>query len=606
MVTCATSNKHAGLWLLASVLVFTLVGLWAYQVLLSDREQQNAIAQHATAWGLNACLVLGIAGAIGVIRPTLSIIGRKRAATALVVALVAWVLAGIAPRTNRIFFDEQIYMQIGQTYAHTGTLTLATYARAEHGIFNLFRGDINKQPQGWPYVYGQCARVFGVSARLGQEINRVSVGITAGVLCLALFLVPWRLPPGAPVAAGFAWALTPFVPWWGRTAAVEPSSATTAAIAFCAAILYVRMRGRDPVRGYPAAGALLAASTAFAAYFRPESLFVFGLVTLILWIDEDDFIKDYVAWGSLLFALALITPHLLQLWSMRAEDWGATDGRRFDLAFVGANLRSNLGYFINGKEFPIAGTALTLLGMAWLVARARMAAIVWAAWFIPTWGIFILFYAGGLHYGASNRYSLISAAPIAVLIGVGGAALFEWTKRHKFWFGLACGLITLSWLRALSFVPELGREAVEVQEEVKFVARTSQSLTSGSLVISQVPSMWLIEGQNASTWGEEVEYLARNQLRELLNQYPGGIYYHYGYWENVEKDRAEISAKILIEYNAVEVARLKSHAMVFALFRLDTPDALGKFGGEHPRFPVRREGELDLTLQRLSSMDSPQ
>lgn len=593
-----TLNRPTLLWLAAGVLALGGAAAWGWRTAGADVGEQRRVAETAVAWALHGCVVLGLAGFCGVARPVWAVLGRRGLAKILTVAVVAWVVAGLAPRTHRIFFDEQIYMQVGQTYAHTGRLAAASYARVEHGKFEFYDGELNKQPQAWPYVYGQAARVFGVSPRLGQELNRALVAVVAGLLCLALLLAPWRLPTHAPVAVGLAWALTPLVPWWGRTAAVEPSAAAGAAAAFAAAVIYVRLRTPSPaVEGRPAAGALLAAATAMGASFRPESLLVFPLVALVLWADEDEFVRDLVAWGALAFALALLAPTLAQLWAVRGEDWGATDGRRFNFGLVGENLRSNAGYFFLGREFPVAGTVLAVVGFGWLVTFSRPAAVVLAGWFLPAWGVFVLFYAGGYHYGASNRFAVISAAPVALAMGVGAAALLAMVRRRPAWGGAAAALVGLSWAHTYAFVSGLGREAIEVQEEVEWAAEQARRLPSGSLVISQAPSLWLIEGRNSATW-PAVESLARGQLHELANQYPGGVYLHFGFWDNAEGHRADEAARIIVEYGAREITRFGTHAMTFGLFRIDTPVGLARYGGPAPAFPSRREGELDNALWR--------
>lgn len=586
-------------WLAFSLLALAVAGAWAARVVKLELGAQYSIAESANSWGLNACVALGLAGLAGVARPIWIRLGPRRMAQIAVVSALGWLFAGAAPTTHRIFFDEQIYMQIGQTYAHTGKLAAASYARAEHGRFEYYNGEINKQPQGWPYVYGQAARVFGVSPRLGQEINRLAIACSAGLLCLALMLAPWNLPKGTPIAAGLSWALTPMVCWWGRTAAVEPLAATTAIGAFCAAVIYARLRTSAPlpVRGQPAAGALLAAATAFATYFRPESLLVFPLVAAVLWADEDDFVRDLVAWGALALALALIAPGMTQLWAMRDQDWGATDGRRFNMDVFGDNLRSNTGYFYLGREFPLIGTVLAAFGMLWMLFHARAVAVVFASWFLPAWGIFVLFYAGGYHYGASNRFAVISAAPVAIALGLGAAALINLFRSRPAWLGLAASLAALSWSRAFAWVPTLGREAIEVQEEVGFVAEQARLLPSGSLIITQVPAMWLIKGRNATTW-PNVSDMANGRLHELANQFPGGVYLHYGFWEHAEADRADVAARTIVDFQAHEVSRFSSHAMNFAMYRLDTPEALSRLGGPLPDHPARREGELENALRR--------
>jgi hypothetical protein len=596
-----SSRFVAGCWLSGSLLALATIMLWFRHYLRLDPPAQLTTCETVTARGLDACLVLGAAGLAGVAPWIWNRLGARRLGLVAVVGLAAWLACGLGARTHRIFFDEQIYMQIGQTYAHTGRLAAASYARAEHGKFEYYNGELNKQPQGWPYVYGQFARWFGTSPRLGQELNRASVALTASLLCLALLLGPWRLPSAAPPLAGLAWALTPMVPFWGMTAAVEPSAAASMVGVFAAGVIYIGCRDKQTIQGQPAAGALLAATTAFATYFRPESLMAFPLVVAMLWSDEDDFVKDVVAWGALAFALALVAPNLAQLWTMREQDWGATDGQRIKLAILGLNLASNGGYFFQGRDFPISATALALIGAAWLLIRARSLALVLAAWFIPAWGVFLIFYAGGYYYGASNRYAVISAAPVAVVAGIGLAAFAAWCLRRPAWLGLAGGLLVIGWAPAMSFVPYWGREAVEVQEEVDFVAEQARKLPSGSLIISQVPSLWLINGRNSAAW-PNVRDLAVGRLRELANQFPGGIFMHYGFWEHAEVDRADAAARALVNFDAQEIVRYTSHAMTFAIYRLDTPSALERFGGPVPRDTERRPGELENALARAHAL----
>jgi len=162
-----------------------------------------------------------------------------------------------------------------------------------------------------------------------------------------LSLVPWALPAGAGLAAALLFIFTPLVMWWGHTVAVEPSAAATTAVAFLAACIHARLRDPETAQGLPASGLVLAGATAFAVYFRPESLLVFPLVAAVLWSTDDRFIEDISAWGALALATALAAPNLMHLWSVRGENWGAHDGRRFDFDFIGKNISSNGGYFID-------------------------------------------------------------------------------------------------------------------------------------------------------------------------------------------------------------------------------------------------------------------
>ena len=310
---------------------------------------------------------------------------------------------------------------------------------------------------------GVCVQrdIVQVEADAAHVLNRLLIGITSMALYLALSLVPWRLPIGAGLAAAGCFMFVPLVPWWGHTVAVEPGAAATTALAFLAACIHAQLRDRESAQGVPASGLFLAATTAFAVYFRPESMLVFPLVALVLWSTDDRFIEDLSAWAALALAVALACPNVLHLWSMHTEDWGATDGRRFAVDFIAKNLHSNGGYFFNSTWFPLSGAMLALAGIGWLLIRNRTAGFALGVWFALSWGTFILFYAGGYHYGASSRYAIVSCAPLAVFMGIGLTSVGGALRRFPVaLYGLAAVLV-VNWTSAMHFVPTLSREAAE-------------------------------------------------------------------------------------------------------------------------------------------------
>jgi hypothetical protein len=107
--------------------------------------------------------------------------------------------------------------------------------------------------------------------------------------------------------------------------------------------------------------------------------------------------------------------------------------------------------------------------------------------------------------------------------------------------------------------------------------------------------MWLLQGINSSQFFT-IDQMLRGAMRELANQYPGGIYVHWGFWHNAEPDRAELCAKLLVETDAREVIRMQCQANKFALYRIDTPEAFARFGGNPPIHPVWRNSDLDKVL----------
>jgi hypothetical protein len=587
-----------------ALIALLVTAAWAARA-ISGRsiDEQRALVPVSTVWGMHACMIAIIAGLGGIAVPLTRILGRRRCLIALALLVGGYLACNLAPRTSRIFFDEHIYMQIGQTIAHTGRAEGANYARVEYGDFQMYNAWTNKQPNGLPYLLSWIYRFAGVSDNASHFLNPALTGLTAASLYVGLSLVPWALPVGAGLATALLFIFTPLVLWWGHTVAVEPGAAATATLAFLAACAHARMRDKSTAQGLPASAFFLAGATGLAVYFRPESLLVFPMVAAVLWSTDDRFIEDLCAWGALALAVALAFPNMLHLWSVRKEDWGATDGRRFAFDFVGKNLTHNGGYFFDSKWFPIAGTVLALAGMVWLLRRNRTAGLAIGVWFILAWGIFILFYAGGYFYGASSRYAVISCAPVALFMGIGLAGMSGGLRRAPILlFGLAAaGLI--NWLAAMHYVPTPSREATEAVADERFVAQTSRTLPEGSLVISDDPCMWLLQGINASQFFA-VDHMVHYEMRELVNQYPGGVYVHWGYWHNAEPERAKTTAALLAETNAPEVARLQCQANKLALFRIDTPEAFARFGGRIP-IPSLRPVDLDKTLKKARSQLAP-
>lgn len=565
-------------WYCLTLAAFVAAVFWA-QRLVSEcsAAEQRAMVPQTTVWGMHACVVLGIAGFSGLAAGLCRWLGRRHLLIGLALAVAGYFACALAPRTTRIFYDEHIYMQIGQSLAHTGRAEYANYVRVE-GNFQVYQAWVNKQPNGHPYMLSWVYRIFGVSEEVSHQMVRVVVGLTAALLYLALVLLPLSLPAAAPVAVAVAYISTPLVLWWGHTVSVEPSAAATAVAGVFAACLHARWRNPQNGEGSPYSAAVLAATVAFAAYFRPESLLVFPVAALVLLAVDRRFLHDSATWAALALALALVTPNLLHLWSVRTEDWGAQDGNRFGMAFLVKNFRSNIGYFFQGTWFPLAGTVLAVVGAGWLALRNRLLGLAAGTWLALSWGIFVLFYAGGYHYGASSRYAVVSAAPVALFMGLGAAVLFAWGRRLPAAGGVLGSVLLMNWGTTMCYVPVLSLESSQARADIAWIREAAALLPAGSLVISADPCVWSILGRNASQLSA-VEAMVRTEMKELVRQYPGGIYLHWDYWLNVEPLMAEPSRRLIIETKAVIFHRGAHEEYKFALFRLDTAYARDVMGG---------------------------
>ncbi len=574
-------------WYALCLAAFGATMFWAQRIVTNHTPaEQRSLMAVATVWGMHGCLVVGLAALAGLAVPLARLLGRKHLLIGAGLAVLAFFACDLAPRTNRIFYDEHIYMQIGQTIAHTGRAEYANYARVEYGDMTVYDAWVNKQPNGHPYLFSWLYRLFGVSEAVSFAAVHVITALTVAALYFALVLAPWTLPAGTPVAAALAFAFTPLVLWWSRTCAVEPTAAATGVATIFAVCVHARWRDPATGEGSPWSAALLAAAAAFACYFRPESMLVYPVAASLLWAADRRFLEDRVTWAALALSSALVTPNLVHLWSVHTEDWGAKDGNRFGVGFLMKNLESNAGYFVQQKWFPLAGTVLALAGVGWLLARNRRLALGAVLWFALAWGIFVLFYAGGYYYGASSRYAVISAAPMALLMGIGAAAAYGALRRWPPALGAVAVVLALNWAAAMHFVPTLGRESNEARADIAFAQEAAAKLPMGALVISTDPCIWNVLGRNSGQLFN-VEGIVRNQLRELVRQYPGGIYLHWDYWVNTEPDHARVWHQLVLDTHATVYMRYNAEAVQLALFRLDTPYALAAMGGTaQPEGPV--------------------
>ena len=541
-------------------------------------DYQREVAGLSTVWALNLCVFGVLVGLLINGRRILTQLGRAQTLVAAGLFAGGIAVCFLAPRTNRIYFDEQIYEHIGQSIASTGAARSANLARVEYGEFNYHSGWVNKQPNGHPYSLSWYYRVLGVSEDVAHLSNLVYTGLGALGLFVGLSLVPWRLPRGAPLAAALLYLFTPLVPWWGHTVAAEPGAAASAVLAFAAACLHAGLRNEETGESNVASGVLLGCMMAFAANFRPESLLVFPTAAAVLISADRRLLRDPGTWAAFALGVALVIPDLAHLWSVRTEDWGATDGRRFATAFVLKNLQSNAGYFVNGEWFPVTGSILALVGLHWFYRVRNPAGIAVLIWFAQAWGIFVLFYAGGYFYGASSRYAMISVAPIALCMGVGLTALHASLKTRPMLHALLAAAALVNWLATMHFVPSVGREAAEARADVAFAEEMAPLLPQGSVMLGHNPSLWnplLINSGQIFT----LEPMVRSDLNDLRRQYPGGIYFHWNFWHNSDQAFTEAAKRLVEDTGAVLIARRQAHAFKFGIFRLDTPEAVLRFGG---------------------------
>ena len=394
----------------------------------------------------------------------------RASALALLLVAAAVLVIFAAPRVHRIYYDEDIYANIGQNIALTHQAAMCNYGTFEYGEYFPHWLLMNKEPTGWPFLMSLVFQGFGVDERYAFGLNNA---LYLGGILLAFFIA-YRLARGGARApssspsqtarqaigegvgsrpygndldipffaaffAALAYAIIPHNLLWSNTAAVEPSAAFFTGLVVLLLIVYLqtgRMRHLF----------VLACAIPLACQMRAESaLILFWLVAAAFllkpgpaagaegagdaeggapasaWERRLGVFARREVWIAGLLCGVLLVPHALHLFVMKGQSWGA-EGAKFAGSFFRPNLAVNGLYYLVNAKFPAILTLLALAGLACGSApwRARLATLLW---FLPFWGIFLFFYAGSYGYGADVRFALVSFMPLAVLAGLGAGGI---------------------------------------------------------------------------------------------------------------------------------------------------------------------------------------
>ena len=262
---------------------------------------------------------------------------------AAALTMLAFVLIStLPPRTSRIFYDEQIYQDVGHNLADLKLAQMCNYGIVEYGQLQCLAGEYNKEPNGYPQVLSVVYRLFGVDDTRAHLVNRVTHALL--VLGLCLLGARWFDDRRAGLFAGLAATLLPEQLRWAATAASEPTAALTALIAVLAAVEYARARTTRAL-------AWAVCASALAVQFRPESVLVLAVVAAVVLLHAPVEASRPRLWWAALAGSALLLFHAGHLLAVSHDSWGAP-GAPFSLSYLAHNLSVNGWFYLWDPRFP--------------------------------------------------------------------------------------------------------------------------------------------------------------------------------------------------------------------------------------------------------------
>jgi hypothetical protein len=464
-------------------------------------------------------------------------IPRKIWISVAIIAVFGLVItAFVAPRTHRIFFDEDIYINSGQNMAALNQAGVCNNGGNEYGQYYCNEINYNKEPYGWPFLISLVFRIFGVSFLSCFLLNNFIWMFSIILVFLIGFLLFENINAG--LFGALIFACIPEGLLWSNTAAIEPSAMFMGGVAVLTVLIFAKNPDHRTLF-------LCTACLPFAFQFRAESIMIaLPAFLIVIFYATEELANKRTHYFIALFLL-LILPHIAHLISVRHEDWGATDGLKFSFDFFKDNLRVNTLFYIENEKFPVLFTLLFFLGIILPLPDLRQAGssqrggtnFHWKAkgtlltWFVLFWGIFLFFYAGNYKYGADVRFSLVSYMPVAILAGCGATAICDKiVKATGFQYATTTAyiLILFSFIGFLPHVRAVTQEGWIPRADHGFAEKISKILPPNSILLTHSPNMFLIQGNNAA----QAAYALYNPpaMTYFFQRYTGGVFFHFDCW----------------------------------------------------------------------------
>jgi 4-amino-4-deoxy-L-arabinose transferase-like glycosyltransferase len=509
-----------------------------------------------------------------------NILNKKGIAPLALLILIFGVLFQLAPKNHRIFFDEDIYINTGQTMALRGQTGFCNYCSFEINQYRPQWLSYNKQPGGWPFLISNAFRLFGVDETYAFYLNNLI--LVATVLLIFFIIRQLTADDFSAFLSALIFATVPHNLMWANTAAAEPMASLFNGLVVFLLILFLQYGKNSHLF-------LLAVTLPLAVQIRTESIMILGFTIIMLFIFSPKTLWTRKLWTHAVLTATLLIPQILHLYLVNGYSWGAK-GPKFALRYFFDNIGPNSSYFFSNDYFPVLMSVLAVIGllMTRVQIRWRMMILIW---FLCYWCVFLLFYAGSYAFGADNRFALLTFIPLAVLAALGAGVLKEklnvlilnaykiskGRKKYNYQnaanpiYRIAPILITLlvlfSFARFLPLIRQEVREGWQARYDHKYAKEFTKKIPRDSVVLSQVPAMFALWGQSAIQTYAGIEY--PDLIEHLLEKYQGHVYFHYNYWCNTQsRSHQRLCRAIRNKYLLEEIALASQENYTYGLYRI--------------------------------------
>lgn len=455
-----------------------------------------------------------------------------------------WILLGIiffvgmmlrsvvAPVTHRLYFDEDIYLDIGKQILQDGRGCLCNYGTAKE----CYSCELMKWPNGYTFMLAATYSLFGVSEGTAFGFAIALSSIATVMIFFAAYLLSKKEVVG--LFAALLFALTPLLIMWSTTVATEPIF-----VFFSITTVVLFLLSKEDKNIFLLALLLLA----LTVQIKTEGIIFGMIIAALLLLEKNKNAKNIVPWVVFFF---LITPYLMHIYhASKVDTWGSS-GEKFGLSYMAKNIPENIAFWINGYptiEHPLLYIVFAAIGLISLREKKNIFLITWFA------AIFLLyssFYAGSVRYGVDVRYALLEYPPFLILAAYGMYQTTQLKKVKKFEMIAGLILVTITVATFFIYLPSITTPSHKIQEAIQariyhdFAIETIPSFNKSCYVLSHDPSIYLVAGQpSLQSWmGTD-----KNTMDKLWNE-TDCIIFDKDFWCTVEPYKSAECVTVLNQY----------------------------------------------------------
>lgn len=475
----------------------------------------------------------------------------------------------VAPHTHRVFFDEDIYLDIGKQILTEGKGCLCNYGDSK-GCYDCI---LMKWPNGYPFTVSVAFMFFGISENVAFNLE-VLLGSISILLVFGIgYLLSRREEVG--LFSALLFALIPIHIMWSGTTASEPVFIFYTLLSVFAFLV--------SFKEFNLKTSLFAISSlAFALQVRAEGpilLIIFGGMMLLLDKKLKMKINNINFLIPLIVLLLLIMPTLIHVrHSSETDPWGSS-GKVFGWEYAKKNIPENAWFWFTGYpaiENPVLFTIFAIVGLLYLIRKDVKLTLFLSVWFLSIFFLYAFFYAGSVRYGTDVRYSMSGYIPF-VIFGSYGFYLIQQSISKKIkhpWIiflilSMVIFMSSLFYLASVSTPADKIMEANQARTYHDFAVNEASKLNNNCYIFSHTPSIFLIMNKGSlQTWyGSNTE-----TMKELFNK-TDCVVFDDNFWCNLEPYKSSVCKHMFDAYNltVINYVSVDNGDHNYTFYRINNP-----------------------------------